>query len=35
MDDQQRLAAKWRLVRLLYKPDWDRQRIIDLVSVID
>jgi hypothetical protein len=30
-----RYAAKWRLARLLYERDWDRQRIIDLFSVID
>lgn len=32
---QQRFDAKWRLARLLYERDWDRQRIIDLFSVID
>ncbi|NEX23742.1 DUF4351 domain-containing protein [Thiorhodococcus mannitoliphagus] len=31
----QRYAAKWRLARLLYERDWDRQRIIDLCAVID
>jgi hypothetical protein len=30
-----RHAAKWRLARLLYDRDWDRQRIIDLFNVID
>ena len=30
-----RYAAKWRLARLLYQRDWDRQRIIDLFAVID
>ena len=30
-----RYAAKWRLARLLYERDWDRQRIIDLFAVID
>ncbi len=34
-DDQQRLAAKWRLAKLLYERNWDKQRIIDLFSVID
>lgn len=34
-DDRERLAAKWRLAKLLYERDWDRQRIIDLFSVID
>jgi hypothetical protein len=29
-DTESRYAAKWRLARLLYKRDWDRQRIIDL-----
>lgn len=31
----QRHAAKWKLARLLYQRDWDKQRIIDLFSVID
>jgi hypothetical protein len=30
-----RYAAKWRLARLLYERDWDRQRNIDLFSIID
>ncbi|SFL66128.1 protein of unknown function [Rugamonas rubra] len=30
-----RRAAKWRLTKLLYQRQWDRQRIIDLYSVID
>ncbi len=34
-DDGQRLAAKWRLAKLLYERNWDKQRIIDLFSVID
>lgn len=31
----QRHAAKWRLARLLYERNWDKQRIIDLFAVID
>jgi hypothetical protein len=31
----ERYAAKWRLMRLLYERNWDRQRVIDLFSVID
>ena len=34
-DNERRLAAKWRLAKLLYERDWDRQRIIDLFNVID
>jgi hypothetical protein len=34
-DPQIRYAAKWRLARLLYQRDWDRQRIIDLFAVVD
>jgi len=34
-DAERRYAAKWRLARLLYERDWDRQRIIDLFAVID
>jgi len=34
-DTERRYAAKWRLARLLYERDWDRQRIIDLFAVID
>lgn len=30
-----RYAAKLKLVRLLYERDWDRQRVIDLFTVID
>jgi hypothetical protein len=34
-DPEQRYAAKWRLAKLLYERNWDKQRIIDLFSVID
>lgn len=34
-DAQARYAAKWRLARLLYERDWDKQRIIDLFAVVD
>ncbi|HZV66875.1 MAG TPA: transposase [Telluria sp.] len=34
-NDVQRHAFKWRLVRLLYQRDWDRQRVVDLFGVID
>ncbi len=34
-DPEQRYAAKWRLAKLLYEREWDKQRIIDLFSVID
>jgi hypothetical protein len=34
-DPEGRYAAKWRLARLLYQRDWERQRIIDLFAVID
>lgn len=34
-DDQQRLAAKWRLAKMLYGRNWDKQQIINLFSVID
>lgn len=30
-----RYVAKWRLTKLLYERDWDRQRIINLYRVID
>lgn len=30
-----RLAAKWKLVRLLYERGWERQQVIDLFAVID
>jgi len=32
---QDRYEAKWRLARLLYERDWDKQRILDLFSIID
>lgn len=31
----QRRIAKWRLTKLLYQRNWDRQRIINLYHVID
>jgi hypothetical protein len=34
-DPEQRYAAKWRLAKLLYERNWDKQRIIDLFGVID
>lgn len=34
-DSNQRQNAKWRLARLLYERDWERQRIIDLFAIID
>lgn len=34
-DTTARGAAKWRLARLLYQRNWDKQRIIDLFSIID
>ena len=34
-DPEQRYAAKWWLAKLLYERNWDKQRIIDLFSVID
>jgi hypothetical protein len=34
-DPKQRYAAKWRLAKLLYERNWDKQRIIDLFSVLD
>jgi hypothetical protein len=30
-----RYDAKWRLARLLYERDWDKQRILDLFGIID
>lgn len=30
-----RFDAKWRLIQLLYRRGWDRQRIIDLLMVLD
>lgn len=32
---QQRHAAKWKLARLLFARDWERQRVINLFHVID
>jgi hypothetical protein len=32
---QARFDAKWKLVQLLYRRGWDKQRIIDLLFVID
>ncbi len=34
-DHAERYAAKWRLARLLYERQWDRQRILDLFAIID
>ncbi|MBK6998766.1 MAG: DUF4351 domain-containing protein [Rhodoferax sp.] len=34
-DPQARFEAKWKLVQLLYRRGWDKQRIIDLFFVID
>ena len=34
-DARRRCVAKWRLTKLLYERDWDRQRIINLYRVID
>ena len=34
-DPQARYAAKWKLVQLLYRRGWDKQRIIDLFFVLD
>jgi len=34
-DPDARFAAKWKLVQLLYRRGWDKQRIIDLFAVID
>jgi hypothetical protein len=33
--DVERYAAKWRLARMLYERDWDKQRVIDLFNIID
>jgi len=30
-----RYAAKWRLAKLLYQRDWDKQRILDLFAILD
>ncbi|AQR66100.1 cytosolic protein [Aquaspirillum sp. LM1] len=34
-DMNARFAAKWKLVQLLYQRGWDKQRVIDLFSVMD
>lgn len=34
-DPQARFEAKWTLVKLLYSRGWDKQRIIDLLFVLD
>ena len=34
-DARRRCIAKWRLTKLLYQRNWDRQRIINLYRVID
>ena len=34
-EHQERYEAKLRLVRILYKRHWDKQRVIDLFKVID
>lgn len=34
-DMQARFTAKWKLVQLLYRRGWDKQRIIDLFVVLD
>lgn len=34
-DMEARFAAKWKLVQLLYRRGWDKQRVIDLFSVLD
>lgn len=34
-DMQARFTAKWKLVQLLYRRGWDRQRVIDLFVVLD
>ncbi|HLA36106.1 MAG TPA: DUF4351 domain-containing protein [Rhodocyclaceae bacterium] len=34
-DMQSRYAEKWKLVQLLYRRGWDKQRIIDLFLVLD
>jgi hypothetical protein len=33
--DVERYAAKWRLARMLYDRQWDKQRIVDLFNIID
>jgi hypothetical protein len=34
-DMDARYAAKWKLVQLLYRRGWDKQRVIDLFTVMD
>ena len=34
-DMEARFAAKWKLVQLLYRRGWDKQRVIDLFTVLD
>jgi hypothetical protein len=34
-DDDRRFAAKRQLVKLLYAQGWDRQRVINLFTIID
>jgi hypothetical protein len=34
-DPQARFKAKWKLVQLLYRRGWDKQRILDLFFVLD
>lgn len=34
-DMEARFAAKWKLVQLLYRRGWDKQRVIDLFGVLD
>jgi hypothetical protein len=34
-DPQARYAAKWKLIQLLFRRGWERQRILDLLYVLD
>ena len=34
-ENQERYEAKLRLVRILYQRHWDKQRVIDLITVVD
>ncbi|MBV5346092.1 MAG: transposase, partial [Rhodoferax sp.] len=34
-DPQARFDAKWKLVQLLYRRGWDKQRVLDLFFVLD
>lgn len=34
-DMEARYAAKWKLIQLLYRRGWDKQRVIDLFAVLD